>query len=56
MKRMLCVAAVIIGFLVIVDGSFAAAPFYQGKTVRVTVVPLVVNPAPPSPERFVGCG
>ena len=37
MKRMLCVAVIIIGLLVIADGSFAAAPFYQGKTVRVTV-------------------
>jgi tripartite-type tricarboxylate transporter receptor subunit TctC len=37
MKRMLCVATVIIGLLAIANDSFAAAPFYQGKTVRVTV-------------------
>jgi tripartite-type tricarboxylate transporter receptor subunit TctC len=37
MKRMLCVAVVIMGLLIIANDSFAAAPFYQGKTVRVTV-------------------
>jgi tripartite-type tricarboxylate transporter receptor subunit TctC len=37
MKRMLCVATVIIGLSIIANDSFAAAPFYQGKTVRVTV-------------------
>jgi tripartite-type tricarboxylate transporter receptor subunit TctC len=37
MKRILCVAVIIIGLLAIANDSLAAAPFYQGKTVRVTV-------------------
>jgi tripartite-type tricarboxylate transporter receptor subunit TctC len=36
-RRTLCVAAVLAAFLTFTTSSPAAAPFYEGKTVRVTV-------------------
>jgi tripartite-type tricarboxylate transporter receptor subunit TctC len=37
MKRFICVVAVMVILGLISTGSFAAAPFYEGKTVRITV-------------------
>lgn len=36
-RRTLCVASVLAAFLIFSSPAFSASPFYQGKTVRVTV-------------------
>lgn len=37
MRRLLCVAAVLVGVALVSQTAFGAAPFYEGKTIRVTV-------------------
>ena len=37
MKRMFVVVAVLTAFLAVISAEVQAAPYYQGKTVRITV-------------------